>query len=226
MVRPETAARLLTAPEPLVAGFADACLVIFDGADVPAATEPVPANRSVADWQGVVCRLLASRGEATRIIRLSAEAGEILAGVAAEVAEAYKTAPAEERRYLDHLPRQIAKVAQSLYISTDAPGDEITGDAVKRSVAHVQLATKHRLAILEVGRAEPASKVLRAAVRAKIVAFGPLLSPRDIRRHFHALKNETLMPVLHDLVQADEIVKEQDGTYSAPTRPQLQIVGG
>ena len=38
------------------------------------------------------------------------------------------------------------------------------------------------------------------------------------------MKTETLMPVLHDLVQAEEIVKEQDGTYSARMPPQLQIV--
>ena len=112
------------------------------------------------------------------------------------------------------------------YIGADAPGDEITGDAAQRSVALVQLAAKHRLAILEVGRAEPATKVLRAAVRAKIVAFGPQLSVRNIRRHFHAMKTETLMPVLHDLLKADEIVEEQDGTYSAPTTPQFQLVSG
>lgn len=234
VAQPETVAKLLSSTEPLVAGFADCCMVVYDSKDASTCGNPLSLNTAVANWQQIVGRLLASRAEPTRIIGLSPEAGEVLARFREEVAEGHRNVPAADalqaprayERSLDHLPWMAGKMSLIQHVSRDGGDGVVAGDDARQAAAMADLARKHRLAILEAGRAEPATRVLREAVRAKIVAFGPLLSPRDIRRHFHALKTETLMPVLHDLVQADEIVKEQDGTYSARTPPQLQIVSG
>jgi hypothetical protein len=226
VVRPETAARFLSSPLPIVAGFADTCLVVSDSEDLPEGANPVPTATLVANWQRAVTRLMASREEPTRIIGLGPEAVEVLAGFASRVAEAYRNAPTSENRYLNYSPRLASKLALLQHVTQQDSSTLIPGEIAASAVAMAELSTEHRLSVLEAGCTEPAATALRTAVREKIVDFGPLLSRRKIRRHFHALKTEKLVPVLLDLVQAQEIVEEQEGCYSVVALPQLQTVTG
>ena len=206
-----------------MAGFADTCLVVCDTDDLPTDANPVLTTKTVANWQQVVTRLMASREEPTRIIRIAPKAGEVLADFSNRVAEESRKAPAEESRFLHHSTRLATKLALLRHLTQGDLSCPVPGDIVAAAVAMAELSTEHRLAVLEAVCTEPAAKVLRTVVLKKIVDFGPL-SPRDICRHSHSLRLESLMPILHELVQAGEAVEQPDGRYLGVRQTELRLV--
>jgi hypothetical protein len=222
IVRPETAAKFLSSSVPVVAGFADCCLVFRDTEDLPTDENLVANGGTVASWQRAVTRLMASREETARIIGLGPEAGEVLAGFASRVAAESLKAPADVNRFLHHSTRLASKLALLKHASLGDASTPMPGDIAARAVTIVESSTKHRLALLQSNIKLLPVKDLRTRVLEIILALGPI-SPRNICRHCHKLKIAALGPVLWDLLQAGQ-VGEHDGRYAGVNLTELQAV--
>lgn len=219
----ETIIKLLLTKDPAVAAFADTCLII-SGSDTTVAPGLILPHMDPSAWKDVISRLQATCDGQTRITRLSKEAARIYSGFEHQVMDERRNLPAEQARFLDHLPRQAVKLAHNLHMHDQAPGDVITGDELRQAVALVQLSAKHRLVMLQ-AEVQRDTVAFRETVLEIVTRGKSLLSPRDVCRHIYNAKIKDVLLALDDLVDAGKL-EQRDGRYSVATAIQMQVAAG
>jgi hypothetical protein len=176
--------------------------------------EAAPARANA--WPQIISKLMAScplrAGDAIGLSLEARQAHEIFRQEVARVGLAGTVDP----RFLVELENLVLKLACALDL-TESPTriTSITQAQLAKAVGWAKLSVHYEQALVQITRQRLAQEQFERQcelVRNKILAFGPM-KVRELAHTFDDQNYKWLLPVLHHLVQTEEILKRPDGRF-------------
>lgn len=217
---PETVARFLMSKEPMLAAFADTCLIIDADRGLDARTTNRPQlAAAVGQWARQVSELLNQDHENT--LGLTDSAAKLIDSFRSRVVASLKQKGRESLVFTRQLPRLAATLSLISRAGSQTNRPVLVFEShAAQAVGITERSIQDRTGLIKAWAEAIAQTNLENACTIavdKVAAYGPI-SRRDLSRKYHDQKIAPLCAVLRRALDTGQLVETGDGRLDIPRR--------